>query len=402
MFVVGYEVDLGLVRGRGRVAASVAVGSIVVPLALGTGLGVWLAPPLPRARRDDVRLVLRRRDVDHGVPRPRPHSDRPRAAPDQNRRAGAGGRLRRRCARLGAARGGDRGRRARAPVTTSSGWSSPPVYAAVMIWLVRPALRRLADVYQRQGRLTPNVLAAVLALLLLSSYVTDWMGVKFIFGAFIFGIVMPQGHPGAPRGHPGAAGTDQRARPAPGVLRDRGTERQPARHRPVGSGRSGADHAGGGRGQVRRRLLRCPADRGQTTAVRRAGLADEHPRPDRDRHPHRGPPARHPEQVAVHADGRDGHRHDGNGRPAAQGHLPDADHGARYRRGRPGRARPDGRAPDPRADRRSADGRPADRRRGEACRQQAEQRARPVASGAASGPPGGSRSVPVWAASCCR
>ena len=42
MFVVGYEVDLGLVRGRERVAASVAIGSIAAPLALGIGLGVTL------------------------------------------------------------------------------------------------------------------------------------------------------------------------------------------------------------------------------------------------------------------------------------------------------------------------------------------------------------------------
>src|ERR1035438_8127888 len=39
MFVVGYEVDLGLVRGRERVAAGVAIGSIVAPLALGAGPG---------------------------------------------------------------------------------------------------------------------------------------------------------------------------------------------------------------------------------------------------------------------------------------------------------------------------------------------------------------------------
>ena len=54
MFVVGYEVDLGLVRGRERVAASVAIGSIAAPLALGIGLGAWLvarrpSPPLPSA-----------------------------------------------------------------------------------------------------------------------------------------------------------------------------------------------------------------------------------------------------------------------------------------------------------------------------------------------------------------
>jgi hypothetical protein len=61
-----------------------------------------------------------------------------------------------------------------------------------MFGLVRPLLRQLADVYQRRGRLTPNVLAATLAGLLLSSYATDWMGVKYIFGAFLFGVVMPR------------------------------------------------------------------------------------------------------------------------------------------------------------------------------------------------------------------
>src|SRR6185295_13859180 len=43
---------------------------------------------------------------------------------------------------------------------------------------------------------TDDVLAwsllAVLAGLLLSSFATDWMGVKYIFGAFLFGVVMPR------------------------------------------------------------------------------------------------------------------------------------------------------------------------------------------------------------------
>jgi len=66
-----------------------------------------------------------------------------------------------------------------------------PIYIAVMILVVRPLLRRLADAYRRAGRLTPAVLAAVLIGLLLSSYATDWMGVKYIFGAFLYGMVMP-------------------------------------------------------------------------------------------------------------------------------------------------------------------------------------------------------------------
>src|SRR5260370_11341923 len=42
MFVVGYEVDLMLVRGREKVAGAVAIGSIFAPLVLGIGLGVYL------------------------------------------------------------------------------------------------------------------------------------------------------------------------------------------------------------------------------------------------------------------------------------------------------------------------------------------------------------------------
>ena len=39
MFVVGYEVDLRLIRGRERVAVGVSLGSFILPLGLGTGLG---------------------------------------------------------------------------------------------------------------------------------------------------------------------------------------------------------------------------------------------------------------------------------------------------------------------------------------------------------------------------
>ena len=42
------------------------------------------------------------------------------------------------------------------------------------------------------GAGSPNVLAVVLAGRLLSSFATDWMGLKYIFGAFLFGVVMPR------------------------------------------------------------------------------------------------------------------------------------------------------------------------------------------------------------------
>src|SRR5918999_2600396 len=38
MFVVGLELDVSLIRGRGRVAASVSISSIVLPFSLGIAL----------------------------------------------------------------------------------------------------------------------------------------------------------------------------------------------------------------------------------------------------------------------------------------------------------------------------------------------------------------------------
>jgi Kef-type K+ transport system membrane component KefB len=191
MFVVGYEVDLGLVRGRGRVAAGVALGSIIAPLGLGIALGAWFVHRyhphdatsfilfLGTAMSITAFPVLARILSDRGLHRTRVGGLALAAASVDDVLAWA--LLAVVIAVAGAGAGHSQLRLALAPV-----------YAAAMIWLVRPALRRLAGFYQRQGRLTPNVLAAVLALLLLSSYVTDWMGVKFIFGAFIFGIVMPR------------------------------------------------------------------------------------------------------------------------------------------------------------------------------------------------------------------
>ena len=65
-------------------------------------------------------------------------------------------------------------------------------YAAAMFGIVRPLLRRLSRFYLQAGRLTPNILATVLAGLLLSCYATNWMGLHFIFGAFLFGVIMPR------------------------------------------------------------------------------------------------------------------------------------------------------------------------------------------------------------------
>ncbi|HET9893983.1 MAG TPA: cation:proton antiporter [Streptosporangiaceae bacterium] len=192
MFVVGYEVDLGLVKGREKVAAGVAIGSIFLPLVLGTGLGIWLAQRhgvhskavfvlfFGVAMSITAFPVLARILTDRGIHRTRIGGLALAAASLDDVLAWT-------LLAIVVAVAGANGNEIRLALA--------PVYAALIIFVVRPGLRRLAAIYQRQGRLTPGVLATIIIVLLLSAYATDWMGVKFIFGAFILGIVMPRNIP---------------------------------------------------------------------------------------------------------------------------------------------------------------------------------------------------------------
>ena len=188
MFVVGYEVDLRLIRGRERVAAGVSTGSVVLPLVLGAALGVWLAHRnhLPHVSTFALFIgtamaatafpVLARILTDRGLHRTR-----------------IGG-----LALASAAIADVLAWCLLAVVVALAGSSAQwkvllaIPFVALMFAVVRPLLRRLSRFYLQAGRLTPNILATVLAGLLLSSWATNWMGLHFIFGAFLFGIVMPR------------------------------------------------------------------------------------------------------------------------------------------------------------------------------------------------------------------
>jgi Kef-type K+ transport system membrane component KefB len=188
MFVVGYEVDLRLIRGRERVAAGVSTGSVVLPLVLGAALGVWLAHRnhLPHVSTFALFIgtamaatafpVLARILTDRGLHRTR-----------------IGG-----LALASAAIADVLAWVLLAVVVALAGSSAQwkvllaIPYAALMFAVVRPLLRRLSRFYLQAGQLTPNILATVLAGLLLSAWATNWMGLHFIFGAFLFGIVMPR------------------------------------------------------------------------------------------------------------------------------------------------------------------------------------------------------------------
>lgn len=66
------------------------------------------------------------------------------------------------------------------------------VFLAVMGWIVRPALEPLGRSYIARGSLEPPMFAAVMAVVLTSSWVAHELGVSVIVGAFVAGIILPE------------------------------------------------------------------------------------------------------------------------------------------------------------------------------------------------------------------
>jgi len=65
-------------------------------------------------------------------------------------------------------------------------------YIVVMFVVTRRVLSRLDLVYQRRGRITQDMLALILLLVLVSAWVTEHLGIHALFGAFLIGVIMPK------------------------------------------------------------------------------------------------------------------------------------------------------------------------------------------------------------------
>src|SRR5215467_2220819 len=67
-------------------------------------------------------------------------------------------------------------------------------FVMVMLIVVRRALQRLVALFERQGVLTHDILAVVLLLVMASGWMTEFLGVHALFGAFLAGAIMPRHH----------------------------------------------------------------------------------------------------------------------------------------------------------------------------------------------------------------
>lgn len=191
MFVVGLEIDVSLIKGRGKVAASVSVSSIILPFTLGILLATQLDDYLGdgdflpfglfigAAMSVTAFPVLARILSDRGM-----------------HRTVVGG-LALACAAtddilawtllavvIGIA-GGD---------AHGNAWvvALAIPFAVLALTVVRQQLTRLTTMYQKAGRLTPGILSIVLVGLLGFAAITEYLGVHYIFGAFLFGAIIPR------------------------------------------------------------------------------------------------------------------------------------------------------------------------------------------------------------------
>ena len=84
-----------------------------------------------------------------------------------------------------------------AVVRSSQPWDLPRIlvesaaFVTFMFVLVRPRLKSVLTWYKQAGQLTPNILAVVVVGFLSAAFVTSKIGIHSIFGAFIFGVIMP-------------------------------------------------------------------------------------------------------------------------------------------------------------------------------------------------------------------
>jgi Kef-type K+ transport system membrane component KefB len=68
-------------------------------------------------------------------------------------------------------------------------WSA--VYIGIMIWVVRPFLRKIGEIYRSVEVLNKSIVAFFLLVLIASALTTQIIGIHALFGAFLAGVIMP-------------------------------------------------------------------------------------------------------------------------------------------------------------------------------------------------------------------
>ena len=201
MFLVGLELDQKLLRSQGRRAVQISVSGVVTPLILGIAVGYALFSVnnggtfLDGTERPDRATfalflgaamcitafpILARILVETGLYKTSVGIATLCAAAVDDviawiLLAGV----------VGIVENGSPAAAGRAFILTA-------IFVVLMVIVGRRALALLATRYDRSGHLTVDQVAIIVGGLLLSAWATEFIGIHSIFGAFIFGAIMPK------------------------------------------------------------------------------------------------------------------------------------------------------------------------------------------------------------------
>jgi Kef-type K+ transport system membrane component KefB/nucleotide-binding universal stress UspA family protein len=195
MFLVGLEFDMRLLRGRGHTALVTSHVSIVAPFLLGTVLALFLYPRLAEGHVDFTAFALFMGAAMSITAFP----VLARILSERNLMHSEVGALSIACAAIGDVTAWlilaviiaiVRADAAATPLGITLAGSA--LFVLAMVFVVRRALHSLERYYHSRGRLTQDMLAIALLLLLASAWTTEWLGIHALFGAFALGAVMPK------------------------------------------------------------------------------------------------------------------------------------------------------------------------------------------------------------------
>ena len=194
MFLVGLELDPQLLHGRGRASVMISHSSIAVPFVLGVLLAIWLhehyadsgvsftafALFMGAAMSITAFPVLARILTERRLLRTRLGAVTIACAAVDDVTAWCILAFVVAIARSSALSG--------ALITTAIALA----YIVLMVAVVRPLLARLAARVATPDAMTQNVVATILVLVLISSWITELIGIHALFGAFLLGAILPK------------------------------------------------------------------------------------------------------------------------------------------------------------------------------------------------------------------
>jgi Kef-type K+ transport system membrane component KefB len=195
MFLMGLEVDPKILRGRRRAVVATSQAGIIVPFVLGSLLGLYLYPRLALGGVVELHFVLFMGTAMSITAFP----VLARILIDRDLMKTTVGTMALACAAAGDVAGWSilaavvlltRSQHVGASLgVTLLGLLA---FAAVLWFLVRPLLKRIADIYFRRGFLSNDLLSLVLLLVLGGALASEWLGVHALFGAFVVGVMVPR------------------------------------------------------------------------------------------------------------------------------------------------------------------------------------------------------------------